>query len=321
MNNTENEIYLIDIYGDKLTPNIKEKEEEEEEEDLKGDETTKEIITAFESLKTLFKMKTWKRAFEWSKDNLSTVLIWISGLGAVIQIKELASIHVSYIRFFSVTQLISDGALVLLMTISIVIIAFVTTRYLNPKIVAKQLIIDVKKNRSFSWFEKYARYFCMFLGNVVFARAFMDITVTTIQKNVVFSIISIAFILAFFTYSAFYYAIFGVYLEKTKDSFILFSKYNVKNYYRAFNRLVIMATAISIVIIIIKSMFLIQAASRLPYSLENYNKAMGKVEADYKDLEYYKLRYFNDTYAFIEIKKKKETKSKIVVYKTDDLIF
>lgn len=320
MDNIENEIHLIDIYGDKLTVDIRE-EEEEEEEDLKGDENIVEIIAAIKSLNILFKISTWQNTFEWSKDNISTALIWISGIGAIIQIIELASIHVSYIRFFSVTQLISDGALVLLMAAFIVIIAFVTTKFLTPTLVAKQLIIDIKKNRSFSRFEKYVRYSIMLLVSGACVWTFMGIRATDIQKNMLISMILIAFIFALLTYSAFYYSVFDDYLQKTNDRFMLFGKYDFKSYYRSFNSFMVIATAMVICIVIVKSIFLFPSASRLPYNLENYNQMVEKIEEDYKDLSQYKLLYFNDTYAFIEIRKNKEEESKVVVYKTDDLMF
>lgn len=313
----KNKIHLIDMNGDKLTVDIR----EEGEEDLKGDENIEEIITAVKSLNVLFKINTWKNAFEWSKDNISAVLIWISGIGAIIQIRELASIHVSYIKFFSVTQLISDSALVLLMATFIIIIAFITTKFLTPTLVARQLIIDIKKDRSFSYFEKYVRYFCMFLGSVACVGAFMEIRATDIQKDMFFSMILISFIFAFLTYSAFYYSVFDDYLQKTKDRFMLFGKYDFKGYYRSFNRFMVIATAMVICIVIFKSIFLFPSASRLPYNLENYNKVIKKIEEDYKDLNYYKLLYFNDMYAFIEIKRNKDKESKILIYKTDDLIF
>lgn len=317
----ESKIHLIDIHGEKLTAEVRKEEEEKEEEDLKGDENIREIITAIKSLNILFKMTTWKHAFEWSKDNISTALIWISGIGAIIQIRELASIHVSYIRFFSVTQLISDGALVLLMAAFITIIAFITTKFLTPTSVAKQLIIDIKKNRSFSYFEKYVRYLCMFLGSIACVGAFMEIKAADIQKDMFVSMILISLMFAYLTYSAFYYSVFDDYLQKTNDKFLLFGKYNFKDYYTSFNRFMVIATAMVIRIVVVKSIFLFPAASRLPYNLENYSKVAEKVEEDYKHINQYRLLYFNDTYAFIEISKNEDAKAKIVVYKTDDLMF
>ncbi|MBL7909822.1 MAG: hypothetical protein JNJ41_02050 [Bacteroidia bacterium] len=47
------------------------------------------------------------------KENLSIVLLLPAVLGSIWQIVELASIQTAFIRFFSVTQLVADGALIL----------------------------------------------------------------------------------------------------------------------------------------------------------------------------------------------------------------
>lgn len=319
MNNIENKdaIYLVDVHGEKLTV----KKKVDEDEDLKGDENIEEIIDAIKHLKILFKLNTWKGFFEWSKENMSTVLIWISGIGALIQIRELARIHISYIRFFSVTQLISDGALVLLIATFIVVLAFLTTKFLTPKLVTRQIRINIKKERSFSTFEKYVRYFSTFLGSALCVVTFMGIGAADIQKNTVTYMILIACMYAFLTYTGFYYTAFDEYLEKTKDKIILFGRYDLKSLYRSFNTFMVIATVMVIGIIIFKSLFLFTSALRLPYNLENYNKLTERIEEDHKGLSYYKLRYFNDTYTFVEIRKDKALESNIVIYKTDDLIF
>lgn len=51
------------------------------------------------------------------KDNITTLAILISSLGAFIQIFELSSVHVSYLRYFSATQLASDGAVAALILV------------------------------------------------------------------------------------------------------------------------------------------------------------------------------------------------------------
>lgn len=47
------------------------------------------------------------------KENLSIILLLPAILGSIWQIAELASIQTAFIRFFSVTQLVADGALIL----------------------------------------------------------------------------------------------------------------------------------------------------------------------------------------------------------------
>lgn len=319
MKNTEieNQTYLVDVHGEKL---IFESKREEENIDIETKRINK-IMKEIKSLDYLFKLSTWKIFFTWVKENYKDVLILISGTGAIIQIKELANINLSYIKFFSATQLISDGVLVLLIAIIMTIAIVISVKLLSLIPVIEQIAIDTEKQKSFHFFEKYCRYFCTFIGSVVFAYGFTDITAGVIQKDIIFFTIFIAVILAFLAYTGMYYSVFDDYLSKTNDKFILFGKYNFKSYYRSFNRFMLIATAMTMIIVLLKSTVLIYAAARLPYNLENYNNLRKRIESEYKDITYYKLLYYNDVYAFIEIKKDKDSEAKVIIYKTDAIIF
>lgn len=60
-------------------------------------------------------LPTWmKTRFIWIRDNIQLIVLIPVVLGGLWQLFELASISVSFIRFFSVSQLIADGLLVLL---------------------------------------------------------------------------------------------------------------------------------------------------------------------------------------------------------------
>lgn len=319
MKNTEieNQTYLVDIHGEKL---ILESKKEEENIDIETKRLNK-IIKEINSLGKFFKLSTWRIFFEWVKENDKAVLIGISVIGAIIQLKELASINISYIRFFSATQLISDGILVLLIAIVMTIAIVISVKLLSLIPVIEQIAIDTEKEKSFHFFEKYCRYFCTFIGSVVFAYGFTDITAGVIQKDIIFFTIFIAVILAFLAYTAAYYSVFDDYLSNTKDTFRLFGKYDFKSYYRSFNRFMLIATAMTILIVLFKSTALIYAAARLPYNLENYNNVRERIESEYKNISHYRLLYYNDSYAFVEIKKDKDSEAKVVIYKTDAIIF
>lgn len=58
----------------------------------------------------------------WIKDNLSLIILVPAILGGLWQLLELASIGIPYIRFFSVSQIVSDGLLILFMAITIFIL-------------------------------------------------------------------------------------------------------------------------------------------------------------------------------------------------------
>ncbi len=74
-------------------------------------------------LKSL-KVKMFNNFFDRVKDNIQLILIIPTLLGGLWQIFELTNISVSFIRFFSLSQLVSDGLLILLILILIILILY-----------------------------------------------------------------------------------------------------------------------------------------------------------------------------------------------------
>ena len=60
-----------------------------------------------------------------------------------------------------------------------------------------------------------------------------------------------------------------------------------------------------------------------PYNLDNYTNLEERIADDYNGIEKqdYELLYFNDLYTFIEIEKPQDDKKKVVIYKTEDVLF
>lgn len=291
-----------------------------ENEKSKDDEDSNYIVETVKKLSILFEVSTWKSVFEWSKQNTSTALIWISGIGAIIQVIELISIHPSYIRFFSVTQLISDGS-VLLAIFIIVTITYVVATILMPHHIIKAMIGDINKKGSFNNYDKYMRYIVTSIACFITARAFMELNIDEIKREMTFYIIVIAVMIAFLRYALEYYNTFDKYLQETSDSIRIYRKFDFKYYYKAFNKFMILATIMTIAIISLKSTYFFIKASRLPYNLENYEIINDRIISDYRNLENYETLYFNDMYCFIKIRKNNEEQGKVIVYKTDEIMF
>lgn len=291
-----------------------------ENEKLKDDEDSNYIVETVKKLSILFELSTWKNVFEWSKQNTSTALVWISGIGAIIQVIELISIHPSYIRFFSVTQLISDGSALLAIFI-LVTITYVVATIFMPQHIIKAMIGDINKKGSFNNYDKYMRYIAISIGCCIAAKAFMELNIDEIKREMTFYIIVIAVIIAFLRFALEYYNTFDKYLQETSDSIRIFGKFDFKYYYKAFNKFMRLATIMTIAIMSLKSTYFFIKASRLPYSLENYEIINDRIISDYKNLENYETLYFNDVYCFIKIKKNNEEQNKVIVYKTDEIMF
>lgn len=74
------------------------------------------------------------------KDNLSVILLVPTVLGGIWQLLELSSMSASFIRFFSFTQLIADGLLILF----VLTIFFISYRIVGSSFSAKTFKFDPK---------------------------------------------------------------------------------------------------------------------------------------------------------------------------------
>lgn len=73
--------------------------------------------------------KYWVKKIDFFKKYLSLIILFPATIGGLWQLIELALISPSYIRFFSISQIVPDGLLVLLF-LSCIVIGFFITRYL-----------------------------------------------------------------------------------------------------------------------------------------------------------------------------------------------
>ena len=80
--------------------------------------------------------KFYEKHYLWIKDNLNIIILCPTVVGGIWQLMELSSISTSFIRFFSISQLVSDGILILFL---------VAIFYACIKIVDKQ---EVNENMS-----------------------------------------------------------------------------------------------------------------------------------------------------------------------------
>lgn len=79
----------------------------------------------------LKKKNTLRAQAKWVFNNLTIALLLPSFLGAVWQILELSSMNIAYIRFFSLSQIPIDGALILSLVILLVIIGKVIISFIK----------------------------------------------------------------------------------------------------------------------------------------------------------------------------------------------
>nr|WP_181718039.1 hypothetical protein [Psychrobacter sp.]QJS05186.1 hypothetical protein [Psychrobacter sp.] len=255
---------------------------------------------------------TWEILFKWCKENLTTSILLISGLGAIIQVLELAKINIAYIRFFSATQLISDGVLVLA-TVLIIITAYSVFRFIflsqNIRLYIELRMKDKKLSKDST--DRYA--ILSFLVPVIFYIFLTGVVFKTFKENFFMNLIGLAFLYTLLTVSFIHTCLYYEYLTSTTEDF-KFKKIHISiaKWVRPLN---ILLTVVSIPALILLCLHVY----KLPSNLENYTKVNQQVEKDYRDIDSYEILYFNDTYLFVEIIK--GNKKSIAVYETKGVLF
>lgn len=294
----------------------------------------------------LTKLSTWIYAFEWTKENVSTLVILITGIGAFIQIIELALIDLSYIRFFSVSQLISDGALVLLVFGTYALMYLFSHKFLifNQLIKARTRRID--SGETFSFYDKYIS----FLSTVVTLYIMLKLINFTNLETVNGMLWLVILLLPIATYINFILVRILIlnlrYIFSNNDKFkvnTFFRKFNIKPLYIITNIFAILGGTLILVIGLIKFLVIIYLSIRVPYHIDNYNQLNERIVEDYNGLNEYKLLYFNDIYTFVELEKPEDKDKRlightisgtnykidfyknmdktVVIYKTEDVLF
>lgn len=261
---------------------------------------------------TLFNRNTWLKLWEWCKHNLTTAVLVISGLGSAIQILELSKISIAYIRFFSVTQVISDGALVVA-TLVLLVISYTIFRFIllpESHILFMKQKID-KKRLSKGQVDRSSIFY--FLAPVVFYATLTCIGFRYFKTHLFMSVIGLSILYVYLTAAFIYACHYYEYLRTTQDSF------KFKDISRWISKwirplIIIMFTASLLVL----TVFSLQAY-KIPYNLENYSKVDQQVRKDYKDIRDHRILYFNDSYLFVEIYR--EDRKSVIIYETKGVLF
>ena len=225
------------------------------------------------------------------KEYLPLIVLLPVIIGGLWQIIELGSMSMSYIRFFSVTQLIADGFLAILVTSPwIFFVYFYVFKYIETN---KNHKSDFKTNHS-----------------LVF-RLFMAIIILVFIVTVYYLIVSKVFhssngLINYFS-KVFLFFVFFISLDIFVDTLGLlnFLKKNMQN--EIFDKpfgLVSLAFIFFIIPMIFHSAFYV------PHNLENLEKYNQNKNAE--------LLYFNDKYIFIE-HKKEDNKTTIQVVPFEEL--
>lgn len=275
------------------------------------------------------KVEKLKIFLENQKSLIPIILLIPTLIGGIWQILELMFIDPSFIRFFSSTQLISDGILILtLITILIVYIYFLNKQFKfneigkfseeKPYFNHKKLIISISVISITCFF--------YYIG-------FRELGLRTIKTSriggLLIQVLSAGFFIpilldALITFS---YETFKLYFgDKPK----LLMKWRQQldeekgGIYFIISLISSIAMFMILGFIILLGILLIGFRNKIiyPENLENMKNISNQVFTEYGKEQKFSILYFNDKYIFVELENKDENSpTKIKIYKTDEILF
>lgn len=260
-----------------------------------------------------------KDTINFSKNYSGALLAIIYAIGSATQIFELARINPSYIKFFSISQLLADGAFIITFAITAYVSFIVFSIVIALTTIPTQLIKMLKKHKNTESFRLTVK------GAALSFLPFLPLFFLTIYdiryyKNQPFFMVFFAsFLWAVLAQFVQYSYEYDDHTKRLIDKFSHTPTDDIKIGLGAIYRVnAAVATILSFLLLtpVIFDFY------RLPTNLENFDKAKQLVMTDYKylKLEDINIRYFNDKFMFIEITKPDKRKS-IVIYETNSALF
>ena len=252
---------------------------------------------------------TWIKGLNITKENMPFILIIISGMGAAIQIIELSKIDLTYLRFFSVSQLAADGALV---TIT-VLVSYIMYRFYLTTLMVMPLITNLEKavkDKDETYTPENGIPVLMFSYSVSAAAWYMHSG--PFEDALLIMIAISSMMLAGLTFSLKYLWLFNKQTRILEAVEITWFKL-----VRELLMIITPAAMLAYTIINLGNIYLDLYKIPTPERLANYEYVKNRIDEDYGKDQEYNIRYFNDKYTFIEITKDRS----IAIYKTDDILF
>jgi len=246
-------------------------------------------------------------------DNAKTVLVVTYGLGATVQVLKLGAIDPTYIKFFSVSQLIADGAFFISL-IFLGYISFLTFSFFFKSIAINDILVsDLRNNHKSESFLLTGKGFLILLLPF-FILIFYNITILGYFNNkIIPMVVSYSFIYSLLIEMLQYSYEYDSHVEKITGD----NRIGIGAVYR-------FLVGMGIIFSIITIPKFIYDMYNLPPNLDNYDKAKQVVMTDYKGQgttkEDVNILYFNDKFMFIEITRPNNKRS-IAVYQTNSMLF
>ena len=263
------------------------------------------------------------------------VIIFPSIIGGFWQIYELYLIDPSFIRFFSISQIVPDGLLILTITIPLILSCIIVSRFVNPR--------DLNKNggneeRKFSYVKYFISLFLIFFALYIYVHLWIAIDkpskvsqlkVSNLLAISLFIPAGIPFLLLGFIgcIKQISYCHPKTFKIINKNLINFFFKKNGKYYVLSKESIYfIFIFLLSFLAILLTLVISIRHQLINPSSITNFENVYNKVRENYSENIVPKLIYFNDKYIFIELqdcksKDKKGSNFPVIILKLDDVLF
>lgn len=259
--------------------------------------------------RTRMKSVPWKIIPKIISDNIGFLLVIVPSIGALIQIKQLVDIDISYLRFFSVSQLVADGVLALVPCVIFILLSYIYQAYISLGLDKELEVIQLNQKLS------YIRPLFL-LSIVVFASFtyYSEPNKESIYNDsptfmLIMASVGVGFIFYIINDSKYNKSI----LKKRNNKHqVRLNIIKILDYTIWLSYILILYTLISTFIIYTNIL-------EVPRDFENYNKVGFIVNQYHEDLNAYEVLYFNDRYTFVKLDK--DTGHTIEVYKTDAILF
>lgn len=253
--------------------------------------------------------KSFKKLLNWSKDYLTTCILLISGLGAILQIYNLMAIDIRYVRFFSPSQLIPDGALILTITV----ILFLGYKLGEHVVLNEGMQQTIKKHSKEhkGYLKRFIYASIPIIGFILYAVALRKVVK---PEYIIYIIVSIGFAIPVLMASMLHSFEYNNYIAKKKDA-----TKNEQNLAAITEIAQVGISTVTIIFYVLLVAILGFKSYEIPKELENISKVEKRIEQDYKNIKGYKILYFNDKYLFIRLIRNNNTT--IAIYETNEVMF
>ena len=276
-------------------------------------------------------IKDFKNLYKNNKDFFPIIILIPTIIGGIWQILELMTIDPSFLRFFSISQLVSDGILIITLLTIVIVYLLLLKKKFNLKDLGN---VNFEKNQ-FNLKIFIASILLFFIYIFLILYVYYTYNLDDIKsyrvKELIILLLGIGFFIPLLLENIISITIellkliFGditdwkAQLQNKKSSF--YKTINILSIIILIGKIIIFFGAFSIFIEFRKKII-------LPENLENLKSVKDEIKKEYGQNQKFSILYLNDKYIFIELDNQFRENDinnikpkKIKIYRTEDILF